>query len=64
VAEEQDGRANVLINPGYFGTYAMIDFCRGYAYFVLSKALQSEQKANIHQQLKEVVDEHFPSQCH
>ncbi len=59
VIEEKAGKATALASPGLFGTWPMIDFCRGYAYLVVVKNLLSEERAGIHLQLKSVVDEKF-----
>jgi CubicO group peptidase (beta-lactamase class C family) len=64
VAEEKDGKATALASPGLFGTWPMVDFCRGYAYIVFVKNLLGEEKADAHIGLKKVIDEQIPSTCH
>lgn len=61
VVEEKDGKGTVMINPGFYGPWAMIDLCRGYGCFVLTKELLTEEKPGIHMELKRVIDEHFPA---
>jgi len=51
--------ATALASPGLFGTWPMIDYCRGYAYLVFVKNLLGEERADAHLQIKEVVDEQF-----
>jgi hypothetical protein len=63
VVEEQDGKATALACPGLFGTWPMIDFCRGYAYIVFVKSLLGEERAGAHIQLKTIIDEQIPSTC-
>jgi len=63
VVEEKDGKATTLASPGLFGTWPMIDYCRGYAYLVLVKNLLGEERAEAHKALKEVVDEHSTATC-
>ncbi len=63
VAEEKDGKATTLASPGLFGTWPMVDFCRGYAYLVFVKNLLGEERADAHMDLKKVVDEQFPTTC-
>ena len=63
VVEEQDGKATALACPGLFGTWPMIDFCRGYAYIVFVKNLLGEERAGTHIQLKAIIDEQIPSTC-
>ena len=47
VVEEKNGKATALASPGLFGTWPMIDFCRGYAYIVFVKNLW-EKKEPMH----------------
>ncbi|MBC7948727.1 MAG: beta-lactamase family protein [Chitinophagaceae bacterium] len=63
VINEKDGKATALASPGLFGTWPMIDFCRGYAYIVLVKNLLGEERADAHLGLKKVIDEQLPSSC-
>lgn len=63
VVETYDGQASVLASPGLFGTWPMIDFCRGYAYIILVKDLLSEEKAGIHMEIKTIIDEQIPTTC-
>jgi CubicO group peptidase (beta-lactamase class C family) len=59
VIEEKDGKATALASPGLFGTWPMIDWCRGYAYLVIVKNVLGEERAGAHLQLKSVVDKQF-----
>lgn len=61
--EEKDGRATALASPGLFGTWPMVDFCRGYAYLVFVKDFLNEEKAELHKQLKAIVDEQISGNC-
>ena len=63
VIEEKDGKATALASPGLFGTWPMIDFCRGYAYIVFVKNLLGEERAGAHIEIKEVVDGQFAAEC-
>jgi CubicO group peptidase (beta-lactamase class C family) len=63
VVEEKDGKATALASPGLFGTWPMVDFCRGYAYIVFVKNLLGEERADAHIALKKVIDEQLPSTC-
>lgn len=55
--------ATALASPGLFGTWPMIDFCRGYAYIVFVKNLLGEQRANEHVLLKSIVDKQLAGSC-
>lgn len=63
VAEEKEGKATTLASPGLFGTWPMVDFCRGYAYLVFVKNLLGEERADAHMALKKVIDEQITSAC-
>jgi CubicO group peptidase (beta-lactamase class C family) len=59
VIEGSNGYASSLASPGLFGTWPMIDFCRGYAYLVFVKNLLGEQRAGAHEELKSIIDKQF-----
>ena len=63
VVEENNGTATALASPGLFGTWPMIDFCRGYAYLVFVKNLLGEERAEVHKKLKTLIDQQIPSSC-
>lgn len=64
VAEKDaTGKTTVAASPGLFGTWPMIDYCRGYAYLVFVKNLLGEERANAHEQLKQTVDEQIRATC-
>lgn len=53
----------VLASPGLFGTWPMIDYCRGYAYLVFVKNLLGEERAQAHLELKKIIDTQIPAVC-
>jgi len=61
--DDKKGQAIVLASPGLFGTWPMVDFCRGYAYIVLVKSLLGEERADEHLKIKELIDEQVASKC-
>lgn len=63
VIEEKNGKATALASPGLFGSWPMIDTCRGYAYLVLVKNLLGEDRAEAHKELKALIDEKIESSC-
>ncbi|HEX3165760.1 MAG TPA: serine hydrolase, partial [Chitinophagaceae bacterium] len=62
-APEGGGIASVLACPGLFGTWPMIDFCRGYAYILFVKNYLGEERANVHLEIKQVIDEQIKEEC-
>jgi CubicO group peptidase (beta-lactamase class C family) len=63
VIEEKNGTATAVASPGLFGTWPMIDFCRGYAYIVFVKNLLGEERADAHVAIKKVVDKELGNKC-
>jgi CubicO group peptidase (beta-lactamase class C family) len=63
VIEEKNGVATNAASPGLFGTWPMIDYCRGYAYIVFVKNYLGEEKAKVHEELKELIDKQVKSNC-
>lgn len=63
VVEEKDGKATAVSSPGLFGTWPLVDFCRGYAYLFFVKTLLSEARANEQVEIKGLLDEKFTDQC-
>jgi hypothetical protein len=59
----KDGKATVLASPGLFGSWPMIDYCRGYAYLFFVKDFLSEDRADTQMEIKGVIDERFPGAC-
>lgn len=59
VVEGSNGVASSLASPGLFGTWPMIDFCRGYVYLVFVKNLLGEERAGAHVELKSIIDKQF-----
>lgn len=63
IEENKNGVATCLASPGLFGTWPMIDFCRGYAYIVFVKSLLGEERAGVHLEIKKLIDKQTPSVC-
>ena len=63
VIEQKDSTASALASPGLFGTWPMIDFCRGYAYILFVKNFLGEERANAHLEIKAVIDEKIKGEC-
>jgi CubicO group peptidase (beta-lactamase class C family) len=61
--EEKEGKATALACPGLFGSFPVVDFCRGYASIVFVKSLLSEEKAEVYRQLKATIDEQVKGDC-
>lgn len=60
---EQDatGKGICVASPGLFGTWPMVDNCRGYASIVFVKTLlSSEQKRDVYLDIKSAIDSTLP----
>lgn len=55
--------ATSLACPGLFGTWPMIDFCRGYAYIVFVKNLLGKERAHVHEAIKKIIDKQIKTSC-
>jgi len=55
--------ATAVTSPGLFGTWPMIDYCRGYAYIVFVKNFLGEERAEAHKEIKQIIDEQIAIEC-
>jgi CubicO group peptidase (beta-lactamase class C family) len=63
VISSKDGKTISLASPGLFGTWPMIDVCRGYIYMVMVKNILGEERANLHKEMKDLIDLQFNKNC-
>ncbi|MCZ2459508.1 MAG: beta-lactamase family protein [Chitinophagales bacterium] len=61
--EGKKGKANALTSPGLFGTWPVVDFCRGYAYIIFVKNLLTEDRAETNLEIKKTIDDQLHSSC-
>lgn len=63
--QETDSKGNptVLTCPGLFGTWPLVDNCRGYACLFFVKSWLSEQKTDAYLTIKKAIDGIIPSKC-
>jgi len=57
------GIASVLSSPGLFGTWPMVDYCRGYTAIFFVKSFLGEQKADVYLEMKKLIDKQFLNSC-
>ena len=60
---DENGKATVVASPGLFGTWPMVDNCRGYACIFFTKGLLGEEKKEIYLDIKSSIDAVIPSTC-
>lgn len=63
VEDGANGAASTLASPGLFGTWPMIDFCRGYAYIFFVKSFLGEEKADVQLRIKGMIDDAVNADC-
>ena len=57
------GAGTVITSPGLYGTYPLIDYCRGYACLIFVKALLNEQKKDFYDSFVEAINQQISSNC-
>lgn len=60
---DEQGISTVVASPGLFGTWPMIDKCRGYACIFFTKGLLGEEKRDIYLDLKKYIDAQIVANC-
>ncbi len=55
-ATDEKGNASVVACPGLYGSWALVDKCRGYAFVVITKELVSVDKKSIYTGIKDAID--------
>jgi CubicO group peptidase (beta-lactamase class C family) len=61
--DDKNGKATALTSPGLFGTWPLVDYCRGYAYIIFVKNLLGEERADAELELKKLIDKQMTSKC-
>jgi CubicO group peptidase (beta-lactamase class C family) len=59
--KDANGAGTVITSPGMYGTYPLIDYCRGYAFLLFVKALLTEQKKEIYDSFIEAINQQISS---
>ena len=60
---DENGKATVVSCPGLFGTWPLVDLCRGYACIVFTNSLLKESQRGIYKDIKAIIDEQMGSAC-
>ncbi len=63
IEADENGVGNVVACPGLFGTWPMIDKCRGYACIFFTKGSLSEERKDIYMDIKKSIDDQLSSTC-
>ena len=60
---DADGNSTTVASPGLFGTWPMVDNCRGYACIIFTKNLKTQQRKEIYTDIKQSIDAQIASKC-
>jgi CubicO group peptidase (beta-lactamase class C family) len=55
--------AQAVASPGLFGTWPMVDYCRGYVAVFFVKSFLGEQKADVYLEMKKLINKQFKNNC-
>jgi CubicO group peptidase (beta-lactamase class C family) len=61
--KDANGAGTVVSSPGLYGSYPLVDYCRGYACLIFAKTVLTEQKKEVYDALKEAIDQQLKSNC-
>lgn len=61
--EGKDGEANVLYNPSLSGIWPMVDWCRGFAFLLITKSAQDEPNKDTIAAMKDAINKKFSTTC-
>lgn len=60
---DENGHATVVSCPGLFGTWPLVDLCRGYACIVFTNSLLKDTQRTLYKEIKSVIDSQIASSC-
>jgi CubicO group peptidase (beta-lactamase class C family) len=60
---DENGNASVAAAPGMFGTWPLIDLCRGYSVVIFTDGKRNEEKKEIWMEIKKIIDEQIKPIC-
>lgn len=61
--KDATGAGTVITCPSLYGTYPLIDYCRGYACLIFEKTLLTEQKKEIYDSFVDAINQQISSNC-
>ena len=60
---DENGVSTVISSPGLFGTWPLIDKCRGYAVIIFIKGILNEEKRESYLEIKKLIDQQIIANC-
>ena len=56
IAKDDSGKSTVVASPGLFGSWPLIDKCRGYAVVFFVKTLTNEERKNLYEDILQSIN--------
>ncbi|MBC7587504.1 MAG: beta-lactamase family protein [Chitinophagaceae bacterium] len=65
IIQEKDanGKATVISSPSFYGSFSMIDLCRGYIFILFTKDIPNETRKEIYTDFKASIDKVVGGNC-
>ena len=60
---DENGKATVVSCPSLFGTWPMVDLCRGYACIVFPSSILKDSQRGLYKDIKSAIDEQIAANC-
>jgi len=60
---DENGQSTVVSSLGLFGTWPLIDKCRGYAVIIFTKGVLNEEKKGTYLEIKKLIDQQIIANC-
>ncbi|MEI6087849.1 MAG: serine hydrolase domain-containing protein [Bacteroidota bacterium] len=60
---DENGKATVVSCPSLFGTWPMVDLCRGYACIVFPSGILKDSQRGLYKDIKSAIDEQIAANC-
>lgn len=63
IEADGNGTSTVVGSPGLFGSWPMVDYCRGYACIIFVKNLIRDSRKDIYTDIKKTIDTQITRKC-
>ncbi len=60
---DENGKATVVSCPALFGTWPLVDICRGYACIVFTNSLLKDSQRDLYKNIKQIIDDQIGPGC-
>lgn len=63
LSSDANGKTTAVVYPGVYGTWTVVDFCRGYSCLILTKNIGTEKRKEMYSELKQAIDAAVGGNC-